>query len=575
MKKIIFFSVIISFYFNTNAQQCRFEKTNGLESATYFEAIDWYKNLDKISTKVSVKEMGMSDAGYPLHLVLVSNDAKFNAAQWHKQNKAVILINNGIHPGEPDGIDASMMLVRDIVNNKIKLPDNVALAFIPVYNIGGCLNRNSYSRANQNGPLEYGFRGNAQNLDLNRDFTKNDSKESKSFAQIFHLLDPDILIDNHVSDGADYQHTMTLLTTQYDKLGAGLGGWLKENFEPQLYKGMTEKNWDMVPYVNFETASPDKGMEMFYDPPRYSSGYAALFQTIGFVPETHMLKLYKDRVLSTYAFSQTVIEKASANATELIAERKKGKAEITNAKSFPFKWAVDTTKYSFITFKGYQQAFKPSDATGLNRMYYNRSKPFTKQVKFFNVFNASGFIDAPAAYIIPQGWYGVIDLLKLNNVAMQQLVNDTLMDVEAYLIEDYRSTPRPYEKHHKNSGVKVFPVNQKIRFFKGDYIILLNQTANRYIVEMLEPTGDDSFFAWNFFDAILQQKEGYSDYRWDDLAAEVLNNNASLKSKLEEKKKADEKFAANGSAQLDFIYKNSPYYEPGHNRYPVYRLKRK
>jgi Zinc carboxypeptidase len=575
MRKFIILTLTISFFYTADAQQCRFEKTNGLESATYFEAIDWYKNLDKISTKVLVKEMGMSDAGYPLHLVIVSNDGKFDAVQWHKQNKAVILINNGIHPGEPDGIDASMLLVRDIVTNKVKLPDNVALAFIPVYNIGGCLNRNSNSRANQNGPLEYGFRGNAQNLDLNRDFTKNDSKEAKAFAQIFHLLDPDILIDNHVSDGADYQHTMTLLTTQYDKLGAGLGGWLKNDFEPQIYKGMTEKSWNMVPYVNFETETPDKGMEMFYDPPRYSSGYAALFQTIGFVPETHMLKPYKDRVLSTYALSLTVIEKASLNATTLITERKKARSAVATAKSFPFKWTVDTTKFSFITFKGYEQGFKPSDATGLNRMYYDRTKPFTKQVRFFNVFNASGFVDAPAAYIIPQGWYGVIDLLKLNNVVMQQFKSDTLIDVEACRIDDYKALPRPYEKHHKNSGVKVTASNQKIRFLKGDYIIWLNQAANRYLVEMLEPTSDDSFFAWNFFDGILQQKEGYSDYRWDDLAAEVLKKDPALKAKLEEKKKTDEKFAANGSAQLDFIYKNSPYYEPGHNRYPVYRLNRK
>ena len=572
MRKFFFLSLLIFIFYYTDAQQCRFEKTNGMESATYFEAIDWYKNLDKISTRVLVKEMGLTDAGYPLHLVLVSNDGKFEAAQWHKQNKAVILINNGIHPGEPDGIDASMMLVRDILNNKIKLPDNVALALIPVYNIGGCLNRNSYSRANQNGPLEYGFRGNSQNLDLNRDFTKCDSKEAKALAQIFHLLDPDILIDNHVSDGADYQHTMTLLTTQYDKLGAGLGGWLKNNFEPQLYKGMTDKKWDMVPYVNFETETPDKGMEMFYDPPRYSSGYAALFQTIGFVPETHMLKPFKDRVLSTYALSLTVIEKASINATELITQRKKARAEVVKEKSFPFKWTVDTTKFSFITFKGYEQGFKPSDATGLNRMYYDKSKPFTKQVKFFNVFNASAFVEAPAAYIIPQGWYAVIDLLKLNNVQMQQFKNDTLIDVEAYHIDDYKTLPRPYEKHHKNSGVKLTAEKQKIRFLKGDYIIWLNQPANRYLVEMLEPTGDDSFFAWNFFDGILQQKEGYSDYRWDDLAAEVLKKDPALKAKLEEKKKTDEKFAANGSAQLDFIYKNSPYYEPGHNRYPVYRL---
>jgi hypothetical protein len=181
MRKLFFLSAILFVSQNSHAQQCRFEKTNGVESATYFEAINWYKDLDKRSSKILVKEMGMSDAGYPLHLVLVSNDGKFDAAQWHKQNKAVIMINNGIHPGEPDGIDASMMLVRDIVIGKLQLPNNVALAFIPVYNIGGCLNRNAYSRVNQNGPKEYGFRGNAQNLDLNRDFTKCDSKEARSF----------------------------------------------------------------------------------------------------------------------------------------------------------------------------------------------------------------------------------------------------------------------------------------------------------------------------------------------------------------------------------------------------------
>lgn len=572
MKRLVIIVSVITFSHLSISQQCRFETSGGKESATYFEAISWYKNLGKISSQLIVKEMGMTDAGYPLHLVLISNDGKFDAKQWHKQNKAVILINNGIHPGEPDGIDASMLMARDIVSKKIILPNNVVLAFIPVYNIGGCLNRNSFSRVNQNGPVEYGFRGNAQNLDLNRDFTKNDSKEARSFARIFHLLDPDILIDNHVSDGADYQHTMTLLSTQYDKLGGGLGNWFKTIFEPQLYKGMAEKNWDMVPYVNFEGANFDNGMDMFYDPPRYSSGYAALFQTIGFVPETHMLKPYKDRVLSTYALMQTMIEKASTNATELIIQRNKAKADIINQSSFPLNWANDTIQFSNITFKGYEQAFKISDATGLKKMYYDHDKPFTKQIKFFDVFKPLNFITKPLAYIIPQGWYSVVDLLKQNNVIVKQFNIDTTIEVDAYHIDEYKSLPRPYEKHHKNSGVKVSVMKQNMKFLKGDYLILMNQPANRYIIEMLEPTGDDSFFSWNFFDAILQQKEGYSDYRWDGVAAEVLLKNPELKKKLEEKKATDPKFAANGPAQLDFIYKNSPYYEPGHNRYPVYRL---
>jgi hypothetical protein len=569
---IIIFTLPLFFSFSfSKAQQCRFEKTNGKESATYFEAVEWYKQLGKISPLVSVKQMGNTDAGYPLHIVLVSNNGKFDPAKWHQQKKVVLLINNGIHPGEPDGIDASMLLVRDIVAKKIVLPPNVALAFIPVYNIGGSLNRGSFSRVNQNGPLEYGFRGNSQNLDLNRDFTKCDTREARAFAQIFHFLEPDILIDNHVSDGADYQHTMTLLTTQYDKLGTGLGTWLKQIFEPKLYSGMTKKGWDMVPYVNFETASPDTAMEMFYDPPRFSSGYAALFQTISFMPETHMLKPYKERVLSDYALMITMIEQASKNGSELIAQRDKAKAAVANANSFPLSWQLDSTKNDSVEFKGYEQAFKTSDATGLQKMYFDRTKPFTKNVKYFNVFNPVNIIKKPVSYIIPQGWHEVIDLLILNGVNLQRFSGDTLIEVEAYHIDDYKSSVRPYEKHHKNSSVKVSVAKTKLKFLKGDFYIPMNQTANRYIVEMLEPTGDDSFFAWNFFDAILQQKEGYSDYRWEDVAAQYLKNNPELQKKLE-KKKNDSKFALNASAQLDFIYKNSPYYEPAHLRYPVYRF---
>jgi Zinc carboxypeptidase len=570
--KQIFIAIFCIGFLPTLAQQSTFEKSNGTQTATYFEAIDWYKKLDKKSTKVLVKQMGNTDAGYPLHLVLVSNDADFDIPNWHKKNKVVVLVNNGIHPGEPDGIDASMLLVRDIINNKITLPNNVALAFIPVYNIGGCLNRNSFSRANQNGPLEYGFRGSAQNLDLNRDFTKNDSKEAKSFATIFHLLDPNILIDNHVSDGADYQPTITMLTTQYNKLGTHLGKWLKETFEPQLYKGMSQKKWEMIPYVNFETTDFGKGMDMFYDPPRYSSGYAALFQTIGFVPETHMLKPFKDRVVATYAIMQTIIEQSAIYCNALIEAKKREREIMQQQQLFALNWTIDTTKNTTISFSGYQQAFTTSNATGLQKMFYDKSKPYTKTLSFFNTYTASNFTSIPAAYIIPQGWSAVVDLLKLNAVVVNQLKADTTIEVSVYKIEDYKSFAKPYEKHHKNYNVKTSTQIQKIKFLKGDYVIHINQPSKRYLVEMLEPTGDDSFFAWNFFDAILQQKEGYSDYRWDDVAAEVLKNNPTLILQLEEKKKLDDKFAADASAQLDFIYKNSPYYEPVHNRYPVYKL---
>jgi Zinc carboxypeptidase len=566
---ILFFISSISF-----AQQTVFEKSNGTATATYFEAINFYKNIDVQSDIISVKEMGQTDAGYPLHVVLLSGDKKFNPSQWHAQNKVVIMINNGIHPGEPDGIDASMMLARDIKGKKIILPNNVVLAIIPVYNIGGCLNRNTHSRVNQNGPTEYGFRGNAQNLDLNRDFTKNDSKESKSFAQIFHWLTPDIFIDNHVSDGADYQHTMTLITTQYEKLGSVTGKWLREVFEPQIYSGMKEKKWDLIPYIEFEVADFSKGVNMFYETPRYSSGYAALFGTFSFIPETHMLKPYKERVQSTYDLMFTFISKASTNANDIIIKRKEAAVQIKNQTQFPLKWVVDKTKNSSFIFKGYEQDTSISEATGLSKMFYDHAKPYTKEITFYNYYKANNIIEKPLAYIIPAGWYSVIERLELNGVAIKQLKKDTTIFVGIYKIEEYKSRTKPYEKHHPNYDVKVSQQIDSMHFLKGDYIIEMNQPANRYIIEMLEPTGDDSFFAWNFFDATLQQKEGYSDYRWEDVAAEYLKTNPDVKKKLEEKKLIDSKFAANASAILDFIYKNSPYYEPAHNRYPVYKILR-
>ena len=572
MKNNFFVVIILLCSVAARAQQTAFEKSNGKQTATYFEVIQWYRDLDNKSNKLQLKTMGPTDAGYPLHLVMLSNDGIFDPAKWHSQKKATILINNGIHPGEPDGIDACMMLARDIVSGKIKIPGNVVLAIIPVYNIGGCLNRNSSTRVNQKGPESYGFRGNSQNLDLNRDFTKCDSKEARSFTQIFHYLEPDILIDNHVSDGADYQHTMTLISTQYDKLGPSLGKWLKESFEPSLYKGMESKGWDMVPYVNFETTDFGKGMEIFMDPPRYSSGYAALFNTLSFIPETHMLKEYPQRVKSTYDLMRTFIEEASVHANDIIEQRAKANMAVLKQESFPLKWVPDSNKYVEIRFKGYETDSAISEATGLKKMFYNHNKPFDRKIKYYNTCNPSDIIKKPFAYLIPQGWLSVVELLKSNGVKATQLLHDTDIVSTTYHIDEYKSLPRAYEKHHKNYSVKVSSKTETNHFLKGDYIVYLNQPTNRYIIEMLEPTGDDSFFAWNFFDGILQQKEGYSDYRWEDIAADVLKKDPLLAEKLSAKKAADPKFAENSEAILDFIYKNSSWYEKAHLKYPVYRI---
>jgi Zinc carboxypeptidase len=550
----------------------KFERSGGKETPTYSEIIDWWKKLDQQSGKVKMLTMGMTDAGFPLHLIVVSNNGDHNFENIRKNNKRIILINNGIHPGEPDGVDASMLLARDIVINKYKIPDNIVLTIIPIYNIGGCLNRSANFRVDQNGPEEFGFRGNSQNLDLNRDFIKCDSKDARAFTEIFHLTDPDVFVDNHVSNGADYQHVMTLLTTQHNKLGGAMGEFLHTEFEPGLYSLMKEKGFDLIPYVNHFGDTPENGWPEFWDSPRYGSGYAALWHTFSFVPETHMLKPYEQRVKATYALMQSFIEFTATNSEQIKNLRNQTKQFVKSMTDFPISWSLDRSQFKEVLYKGYESGHKPSEVSGMARLYYDRSRPFEKTIKIFNYFPVKSTIKKPSAYIIPQGWWKVIDLLKLNKVQMSQFKKDTSVEVEVYKIDDYKTSPRQYEMHHLNSDVKVSSSVQKIKFNKGDWYIPMNQIGNRFIIETLEPQAEDSFFAWNFFDAILGQKEGYSAYAFEDIAADYLKNNADLKNKLEQRKATDTAFAKSGRAQLNFIYENSKWFEPAYSRYPVYRV---
>ncbi|WP_055448798.1 M14 family metallopeptidase [Lacinutrix mariniflava] len=548
-----------------------FEKTNGLETATYKETITYYKNLSQEYAAIAIDSIGETDSGKPLHIITLNKDKNFNFSEIRK-NKSILLINNGIHPGESDGIDATMMLYRDIAQGKIKIPDSTVIVTIPIYNIGGSLNRNSTTRTNQNGPKEYGFRGNARNYDLNRDFIKCDTKNAKTFAEIFHLVQPDVFIDNHVSNGADYQYTLTHLFTQHNKLGGNLGNYLHTEMMPNLEKKLADKKWDITPYVNVYNKTPNNGFSQFKDSPRYSTGYTTLFNTLGMMVETHMLKPYKQRVESTYELMKSMIEITESDGNKIKQLRKEANTNLMTKKTYTLNWTVDTLKQSILNFKGYEGEMITSEITGEKRLKYNQQKPFEKAVNYQNYYKPEVEVVIPKAYVIPQGWYNVIELLKLNTTEMFQLKKDSVITVESYKIEDYKSKRTPYEGHYLHSNTIVSSKEKIITFKKGDYIIKTNQPSFRYIIETLEPQASDSFFNWNFFDTILQQKEGFSAYVWEDIALELLNNNPDIKKSFEAKKNKEEAFSNNWYLQLDWIHKHSENYEKAHLQYPIYRV---
>ncbi|WP_293311808.1 M14 family metallopeptidase [Pedobacter sp. UBA5917] len=562
---------LLSIRLKAAAQKTPFELSGKTETTTYSAAISYYENLAKTYPEAKLLTYGNTDFGKPLHLLVLSRDHVFDPALIRKNNKRILLINNGIHPGEPEGVDASMMLARDLLKTG-KLPKDVVICIIPLYNIDGSFNRTGTSRANQNGPVAYGFRGNSKNLDLNRDFIKTDSKNSAAFQLIFNTWQPEIFVDTHTSNGADYQYVMTLIPTQKDKLNAILSGYLTQTLVPDLYAGMEKLGYPMIPYVNSIGETPETGITGFIESPRYSTGYTTLHNTIGFMPETHMLKSYDQRVDATYKLLENYIRIVERDAKIIGENKRKADEAVASQKEFPLEWKLNKSEVNDLTFKGFEAAQKPSTVSGTDRLCYDRTKPYTKTIKEWNKFEPAVSVQKPVAYIIPKAWDRVIALLKLNNVKLRELKTDQKIAVENYYIGDFKTGTRPYEGHYLHSAVKLNTIQQNLQYYAGDYVVYVNQSVNRYIVETLEPQATDSYFNWNFFDSILDMKEHYSAYVFEDTATELLKNNPDLKRKLEAKKSADPEFAKNGAAQLDFVYKNSDYYEKTHNRYPVARL---
>lgn len=558
--------LLLSTVFRVNGQI--YKKPN--YSPTYEEIISFYKNLDKKYPQASLVENGETDIGKPLHVFIIDKDPKKSSASMVK-----IMINNGIHPGEPDGINASMQLADEILLNWKKyqsLFDTVELYIIPVYNVDGCLRRGNSSRANQDGPSEYGFRGNYQNLDLNRDFIKADSKNALTFIKNFRVIDPHIMVDTHVSNGADYQYTFTYFFSnwcqQYHYQGS-LSRKLEEFFKSDMLK----KNIETVPYVNHHAETPLEGIHAFYDSPRYCTGYTSLFGCISITTETHMLKPFDERVRTTYESLQSLLKMASKHRSELLALKTSGSKE-KEWKEIGLNYKMDTSSYEIINFKGYEPYYKKSEVTGLDQLYYDRSKPIEKTINYYNIYKPSLLIRMPDFYLVPQSWSEVNERLTINlkGIGYERLSRDTVLKTEVYFVVKTGVGKNPYEGHYYHHDLVVEKKIVSRKFYKGDYLYRVNHSNAKFLANVLEPEAEDSYFRWNFFDACLQQKEWFSDYVFDEKAKEILEKDPELRNKFDIKKASDPQFAKSSWDQLYYIYKNSPFYEQTAYEIPVYKI---
>jgi hypothetical protein len=555
----------------------RYKQNIGL---SYEKAIECYRQLAEYYPQAKLMEMGMTDAGLPLHLFMISEDSNFDPEKIKKEGKSIILINNGIHPGEPEGIDASVKFAADILADKDgmkKYLKNCVIAIIPVYNIGGLRDHSHYYRIDQNGPEEKGVRRNPRFLDLNRDFVKQESREARSFASIFRFLDPDVFLDTHTTDGSDHQFTLTLIATQPDNMSKGMQDFFRGKMLPSLYSRMKDDSKsEIIPYVEYSDHGPVKAILGYEESPMLSTGYASLFNTYAFMTETLIYKPFAERVEATYQFILQLTRFTSENCKEMLALRTDANKELLTGKEMTIDWATDTTRWEKLLFKGYEWNDTITPISEIKTGYYNHNRPYSDTIKYFCYFKPMVTITLPKAYIVPFAWEQVIEKMQHNGVNMYQLKSDTTINVETYYIDSFVPLTRATQGHYTNTEIKMHTVTQDIKYHAGDYVIPVNQRTNKYIVRMLEPQSAAGFFVWNYFDSFLEGQDWYSVWGFESHLKTLLDTDQALRAAFEKHKTEDPKFDSDHVAQLEWVYQNTPAYvlEKRRNLYPVGRLMR-
>jgi hypothetical protein len=557
----------------------------------YDETMAYVRRVAAAAPKqVKVTTFGKTGEGRDLVAVIVSRDGVFDPAALHKANRPIVLIQNAIHAGEMDGKDACLALLREMVVTKTQagLLDRAVVIILPIYNADGHERFGPYNRINQNGPEEMGWRTQARNLNLNRDYMKADAPETRALLKLFQTWLPDFFVDDHVTDGADYQYDTTYAIDYGPDVDPALAGWIREQLIPYIEKSVSATGHVIGEYVGVGEANPGRGLRLGQDAPRFSTGLMVLENRPGFLVEMHMLKDYKTRVTGNYELLRALLEVINRDADALLLMNRQADTATILAglrydagAQFPLRLQATEASVPF-HFLGYKRVVELSEVSGALWTRFIQ-EPDNIDVPFHNELKPTLTVAPPRAYIVPAQWTSVLDVLSAHGLKMLRTTASWSGEVETYRCTA-KWREQPYEGRHVLAGGSEFDpgggtsplncesVSEKMTFPAGSAVVPMDQRAAKVAIHFLEPQGPDSAVYWGFFDAIFEQKEYGEGYVLEKLARDMMANDPKLKQEFEQKVATDKEFAGNARARLNFFFRRSPWWDPRLGLYPVGRL---
>lgn len=553
-----------------------YERSGYVRTGRYAEAVTYCEQLAKASPYARVVRFGTSPEGREMVALLISKERKFKEDEVRKSRKPFVFVLNGIHSGEIEGKDASLILARNllVMGKEDKILEGANLLIVPVFSVDAHERFGRYNRINQNGPEEMGWRATAQNLNLNRDFAKVDSPEMEALQKLLARYKPDLFFDNHTTNGGDWQYVVGLGVATDPTLDPGVAAWSSRMYESVRGKNdqagfLTSKYFSLV-----DPADPAKGIRVGAFGPRFSTGFLTALNRPSILVETHVLKPYRLRVEATYAVMKHAIEHAIdtgfqlkdllAKADELERSRGEGAVEVlTVGDALPPKPFV---------FKGYEYAPYASPVSGGMIRKWNREKPIEVASQATEDYEPGLSKVAPAAYALDRVWTEAIRRLRLGHFEVLTLDEDFEGEFETHQLEEVRFPTAPFEGRFQPS-FKAVPIREKRRLNKGAVVVRTDQVGRKLLMHLMEPDAPDSLLRWGFFNAVFEQKEYAEPYALEPIAQKMLESDPKLKAEFELRLK-DPQFAGSASARLEFFYQRSPYYDVRLRKDPVVRLGR-
>ncbi|MFY9552864.1 MAG: M14 family metallopeptidase [Thermoanaerobaculia bacterium] len=568
------------------------EKSEYATTPRYDETMKYLRRIAAAAPKqVRLEVFGKTGEGRDLVAVVASRDGVFDPQAIHRAGRPIVLIQNAIHPGEMDGKDACLALLRDmaVTRTQTRLLDRAVVLILPIYNADGHERFGPHNRINQNGPEEAGWRTTAVNLNLNRDYMKADTPETRAFLRLWNRWLPDYFVDDHVTDGADYQYDVTFGADSGPDLPAATAAWQRDTVAPEVEASVDRAGHLAGPLINFkEPADPASGLIFWPSLPRFSTGYAILQSRPALLVEMHMLKDYRTRVLGNYEVLRALLEIVNRDALLLVRMNREADAATVAAGTaarrpiFPLLIEADPRSEPWI-YKGFRSEASPSEISGGTRISYTRD-PVDLTIPRETGWRVAKTVVPPAGYIVPAPWTEVTELLSAHGVRSFKTSRPWKSEVETYRCENPRWNPRPFEGRQvffwpgedtPKADAALGPcraVRQVMTFPAGSAVVPLGQRAGKVAIHLLEPEAPDSAVAWGFFNAIFEQKEFGEDYVMETLSREMLAKDPELRAEFEAKLAGDPAFAASPRARLDFFFQRSPWRDPRQGLYPVGRL---